>query len=247
MNLMKRFFRTVLNSAAAAASVSVMGFAQPAQAQSPLDIGVSLTIVADVSGDAQSMTARKAQRIVRDIKDELGDVWKRVDLSLVTFGNGLDTRVDRHRNIDADEVKELIESYDPEASAPNEPLLHALHTTSRKLDARVAGQFVVVLSGGNLRDQGPDDSNLNRPKITWPDNTHLILVKATPEHGRDLRILGDALEPRVKSLRSMGFGAEDRASKRVAEMVADQLRASVRGIILGGSGAIVRAPASGSD
>lgn len=231
---MKNLMNTVQNLAAAVALAAVTGFAQPAQAQ--LETGVSLTIVADVSGDAQSMTARKAQRLVRDIKDELGDVWKRVELSLVAFGNGLDTRVDRHREIDADEVKELIESYDPEASAPNEPLLHALHTTSRKLEARPVGQFIVVLSGGNLRDEGPDNSNLTRPKITWPDNTHLILVKATPEHGRDLRTLGEALEPRAKSVRVLGFGAEDRASKRIAELISDSAKAKLLEFIRSDSG-----------
>lgn len=230
---MKNMTNKLFGFSAILALLGTLGWALPAQAQGESLFGV--TIVADVSGDAQNMSARSAQRLARGIKEDLGDAWARVDLSLVAFGNGLDTRVDRHGKVKPGQIKDLLEEYTPEASAPDEPVLRALRSTVRKMDARPAGQMIVVLTGGDLRDTGPDGSSLEKPKLDLPDNTYVILFKVTPEFGRDLRKLRDGLERKAENVSIVGFGADDRARKRAVKHITQALQDYVQGAARSGT------------
>lgn len=210
-----------------------VGFALPAHAELSKLFGV--TLIADVSGDAQKMTARSAQRLMRGVKEDLGEIWGRVDLSLVAFGNGLETRVDRLGKVKVGELQELLEGYDPEASAPDEPGLRALRATVRKLQTYPAGQMIIVLAGGDLRDAGPDDSSLENPKIELPENTYVMLIKTTPEAGRDLRKLGEGLENKAENVTIIRFGSDERAQKRVVKQITEAFEANFRDAIRSGT------------
>ncbi|WP_424940395.1 hypothetical protein [Aliiroseovarius sp. S253] len=244
---MKHMTPKLLRFSALLTFVGAVGFGLPAQAQPKSLFG--LTIVADVSGDAQNMTARSAQRLVRGIKEQLGDSWAQVDLSLVAFGNGLDTRVDRLGRVKPGQIKELLDGYEPEASAPDEPVLLALHSTVRRLKEYPAGQMIIVLAGGDLRNSGPDDSSLDRPKVKFLNNTRVMLIKATPEGGRDLRTLGEGLERRAESVTVLRFGKDDRARKRAVNQINQALEDYVQNAVRSGAiPEILGAPANaGSD
>ncbi|MCK0143201.1 hypothetical protein [Aliiroseovarius sp. F20344] len=218
---MKHLLKRGLQVTTALAFACTVATMTPVYAQGNALVGV--TVVADVSGDAQNFTARTAQKLMREVKQELDRSWASVDLSLVAFGNGLETRVDRHGNVKPGEIKELLLDYSPEAAAPDEPALRALRVTARKLKAHVAGEVIVLMAGGDLRQKGPDESSLENPKIDLPKNTHVILMKTTPEAGRDLRKLGEGLERNAETVSVLGFGKEERARKRIVKQISQAL------------------------
>ncbi|WP_298566114.1 hypothetical protein [uncultured Aliiroseovarius sp.] len=210
--------------------------------QARADGEVGVTIVADVSADARGFTAQAAQRFARTLRRNLGDHWAKIDLQAVAFANGMDPKVERLSRVSADDVKDKLLSFRNDASHPEDPLLRAMAVAVRGLDVKAPANVIVVLSGGDVRDTGPGGARIDAPGLTFPDNTHVILIKVTPEVGRDLRTLSGALKRSATTVNVFGFDV-DAPAKAANELVeALQVVMFTRGIIGGGDAPIVVVP-----